>query len=394
LVHQLVLIYAQSGAGKTSIFNAQVIPSLEEEHGCQVLPVGRVGIPFSPMHQAFLNSEISTPGRSNLYIFNLLQSLSPLNLQIDPQSLVKKSLSDFLKEYFPHDKDESGNLIRQILVIDQLEELFNRYIHNWEKQRVEFFQGLAEALKNDLSLRIILIIREDYLAAMDPFLDILPERLRPRFRLERLRKNAAIAAIKGLLKRTNSSILQKFKEEDVDKHIHCLVDNLLQIRLEDPVTGKISKVEGEYVEPIELQIVCQKWWQDRFSSKNTMKSLPVNEIDVDNALEDFYVSAVYYAAKNTGVSEDDIREWCEQKLITSNGTRTLVHKEKETTANMSNTVLDFLEHMYLIRREFHAGAACYELTHDRLIGAILNANRRYYRKKFRRRFKDILLGKK
>src|SRR3712207_9365124 len=40
--HQLVLVYAQSGTGKTSIFNAKVIPRLKE-NGFDVLPVARVG---------------------------------------------------------------------------------------------------------------------------------------------------------------------------------------------------------------------------------------------------------------------------------------------------------------------------------------------------------------
>ena len=37
LTHKLVLIYAQSGAGKTSLFNANIIPYLESE-GYEVLP--------------------------------------------------------------------------------------------------------------------------------------------------------------------------------------------------------------------------------------------------------------------------------------------------------------------------------------------------------------------
>ena len=45
LSHQLVLIYAQSGAGKTSIINAKLVPELEKE-GFKVLPIARVG--FSP----------------------------------------------------------------------------------------------------------------------------------------------------------------------------------------------------------------------------------------------------------------------------------------------------------------------------------------------------------
>src|SRR5829696_4481119 len=41
--HNLILVYAQSGAGKTSIFNALVIPMLERS-GFEVLPLARVKI--------------------------------------------------------------------------------------------------------------------------------------------------------------------------------------------------------------------------------------------------------------------------------------------------------------------------------------------------------------
>ena len=40
--HKLVLVYAQSGVGKTSIFNASIISTLEQR-GLEVLPVARVG---------------------------------------------------------------------------------------------------------------------------------------------------------------------------------------------------------------------------------------------------------------------------------------------------------------------------------------------------------------
>jgi hypothetical protein len=41
LGHKVVLVYAQSGAGKTSLLNAKIIPELEE-NGLHVLPVARV----------------------------------------------------------------------------------------------------------------------------------------------------------------------------------------------------------------------------------------------------------------------------------------------------------------------------------------------------------------
>ena len=41
--HKLVLIYAQSGAGKTSIFNGQIIPLLQKQD-FEVFPITRVGM--------------------------------------------------------------------------------------------------------------------------------------------------------------------------------------------------------------------------------------------------------------------------------------------------------------------------------------------------------------
>ena len=44
-------------------------------------------------------------------------------------------------------------------------------------------------------LRVILVMREDYTAQLDPYADLLPGRLRARFRLERLRRDPALAAV-------------------------------------------------------------------------------------------------------------------------------------------------------------------------------------------------------
>ncbi|HXN58800.1 MAG TPA: hypothetical protein VN912_09485, partial [Candidatus Angelobacter sp.] len=41
IANRVVLLYAQSGAGKTSLVNARLVPGLEKE-GLEVLPPGRV----------------------------------------------------------------------------------------------------------------------------------------------------------------------------------------------------------------------------------------------------------------------------------------------------------------------------------------------------------------
>ncbi|HEX5943805.1 MAG TPA: hypothetical protein VFY66_16100, partial [Anaerolineales bacterium] len=60
---QLVLFYAQSGAGKSSLINTRLIPYLESKE-YEVLPVSRVS-----------GGEPTQNKIDNIYIFNLMRSL-------------------------------------------------------------------------------------------------------------------------------------------------------------------------------------------------------------------------------------------------------------------------------------------------------------------------------
>ena len=132
--HRLVLIYAQSGAGKTSIFNAQVTPELED-YGFEVLPMARVQITTSSTASAtdttgtVVNTIVENDSKdsddnedveiNNMYIYNAIQSLRP---NLDSKYLLNLSLFEFLDKYFPNHKDENGYTLPQVLIFDQLEE--------------------------------------------------------------------------------------------------------------------------------------------------------------------------------------------------------------------------------------------------------------------------------
>ena len=139
---------------------------------------------------ASLDSHKNPSDIANLYIFNAVQNLDD---KIAPGKLMNTSLSEFLYNYFPsHINEENGEVIPQVLIFDQLEEIFNPpYPNEWKRQQDDFFKQVAEALDDIPLLRIVFVIREDYLAQLDPFLNLLPENLRPRFRLERFREKAA-----------------------------------------------------------------------------------------------------------------------------------------------------------------------------------------------------------
>ena len=104
--------------------------------------------------------------------------------------LKKQNLANFLKEHKQKKHTEEKSAPR-VIVFDQLEELFGLYPENWYDQQQNFFQQIAEALNEDSMLRIVLVIREEHLAHLSSFAELMPGRLRSRFRLERLGKEAA-----------------------------------------------------------------------------------------------------------------------------------------------------------------------------------------------------------
>jgi conflict system STAND superfamily ATPase len=323
LGHRLTLVYAQSGAGKTSILEAQVGPKLVE-YGFEILPRTRVGIASdSKVELASDNSDKASSNLVNFYMLNAFQTLKP---EIDPKSLYDKSLYQFIRDFFL--TDNKGNGERHVLVLDQLEELFTFYPGNtWKQQQEDFFEQIAEVLDNTTELRIVIVIREDFLAELDRFTGILPERLRPRFRLERLQHDAALLAIKGPIERLKYvGIDNKYSEQEIESQIEVLIKELLKIQVEDPFSGKPSELDGQFVEPIHLQIVCQKWWQELSSGKASSQARLKLLANVDTALTDFYEGIVHEAASETNISEGIIRKLCEEKLITSSGTRAFVHR--------------------------------------------------------------------
>jgi len=85
--HRTVLLYAQSGAGKTSLLNAGVIPLLTRE-SFEALPVARV--------RGFELKDIDLKEIPNIYVFNTLVGWAGDN--VEPRSLVSTSMEIFLKE--------------------------------------------------------------------------------------------------------------------------------------------------------------------------------------------------------------------------------------------------------------------------------------------------------
>ena len=82
--------------------------------------------------------------------------------------------------------------------------------------------------------------------------------------------------------------------------------------------------------------------------------------------------------------EYQVRKSFDEEFITPAGTRGLVYQERSRTGLIPNRATKILENHHVIRGERRAGARWYELTHDRLIGPIQLANRKWRLKMLRR----------
>jgi WD40 repeat protein len=378
---QLLLFYAQSGAGKSSIINTRLIPALQERK-FEVLPIGRVGGEVPP------DSEVD-----NVFVYNLITSLDQSGQ--NPERFARMELADFLPDLVSRDgnryqyddsavepgADETEYKIwPRVLIIDQFEEILTSNLHAW-KQRDNFFEQLSSAMEEDPYLWVLLSMREDYVASLDPYAQYLPGRLRARYYMKRMNYDAAMEAVSGPVQDR-----RPFAPGVAEK----LVDNLSLVRTQIP-GGELSYEEGEFVQPVQLQVVCFQLWENLGEEEAAAgKQLQITDSDlkrlaggddlaqfVDSALAQFYEEAVVEVAQSMdkpAVAEFELRDWFETKLITKAHTRALVLQGQKSTGDLDNDTVGQLEDRFLLRFESRAGSGWYELVHDRFVDPILQSN--------------------
>ncbi len=361
LAERVVLFYAPSGAGKSSLLNAHVIPALEEE-GFRVLPTARVGSDLPP--------SIDPRTLENVFTFSVLMGLA--GEEISPQTLLEHTLVSFLGQFCPQEHDFESQ--PPILILDQFEEILTTHRYRWQDTR-GFFQQVADALDHLPSLGIVFAMREDHVAGLDPYASLMPRRMRARFRMEQLNRQGALEAVRLPADMAGCP----FDEGVAEK----LVDDLRRLKaFRDPYaripTRQLRQmvVLGPFVEPVQLQVVCSRLWENLPEKEDRL--IQWEEVEefgnVDQALTDFYESTLDQCLQQTEVTERQLRRWFGEQLITPMQTRGLALRGKYRTDGLLNEAVGILDRQHLIRADVRAGGRWYELAHDRLVEPILQSN--------------------
>lgn len=347
---RIVLLYSPSGAGKTSLIEAGVVPELVARD-FHVLPTIRVGF------------DLDEPN-GNRYFHSVLSCLEGARSTASGyDGAAPRSFADALGPA----RAEAGD--RPLcLIFDQFEELFT--LDPTDVAAKHQFAQAVGALLEDRNIWALFALREDFIAQLDPYLDHFPTGLRTRVRLDLLSPDAARDCVREPAATTGV----RFEDDAVT----ALVDDLRQTQVER--LGRTVTELGPYVEPLHLQVVCRRLWTPDVSLIRTADIALSG--GVDKALAEYYESEVTGVVGATGVDETQLRAWFSHELITEDGYR---RQTRDGPGRRGEDVLEYLDHAYLIRPERRRGTDWYELTHDRFVAPIRESNRRARAARARRR---------
>ncbi len=349
---RIVVLHSPSGAGKSSLVQAGLVPKLKGGRYDVWKPI-RVNLDPQGLE--------GLPEGTNRYLLSAMVSLEeelPPEHRRSPAQLAPLDFLEYL-DGRPRRKGKQGRSVA--LLFDQFEEVLTVEPRAVEAKR-EFFAALGRALETE-NYWALFIIREDYLAALAPYRDHIPTQLANTFRLDLLGLAGAREAAQKLALSRGRTF------PGVDK----LVSDLSTVQEMQP-DGTYVAEEGMYVEPVQLQVVCRRLWDAIPEDAQSIEAEDIEEYaDVSQSLAGYYAEAVHTVARGDGGLERRIRDWAGQELIVG-GHRSQVRQDAGTLAGFGSELLGRLLDTYLVRTEQRAGANWFELSHDRLVEPVLEDN--------------------
>ena len=174
---RLLLVYGVSGSGKSSLVNCGLSSRFQRTDW---LP-------------------INVRRRTNITQDIIDAASTYCNTPITGKPSLRKALrSVYLDQFMP-----------VYLILDQLEELF---IFG-DKEEIDMFSDqLAKVLAADINVKVLLIIREEFLAHLTVLEERIPELFENRTRLERMSARNAVQAIEGPCRSVGIAVQEGFAE--------------------------------------------------------------------------------------------------------------------------------------------------------------------------------------
>ncbi|UCC62160.1 MAG: SUMF1/EgtB/PvdO family nonheme iron enzyme, partial [Anaerolineae bacterium] len=320
--HRLVLLYGASGVGKTSLLLAGVAPRLESAE---------------PPYEAIYVRALEDPA---LVIRRTIRRRLPEADLPEDGSLV-----DFLDVA----TEALGRTL--VIVLDQFEEFFIRLSPQFRAAFIAEFGALYDA--RDVSVKVVLSLREDWLASVGEIEKRTPEVFRTRMRLLPLTRDQAHQAITAPVERLGVS------------YEPALVERLL---------GDLMGSDGKAVMPPQLQLVCNALYER--ARAEGRRSIAMTDYEALGGVQGVLRKYLDDELSRLGSDERALARGALEELVTSQSTKA-VKDGRELALALGvdaaelEPVLEKLVRARLLRPVERAEAKrAYELAHEYLIGEI------------------------
>lgn len=377
LAERLVVLYAKSGLGKTSLINAGLLTPLREKN-------------FIPFRITF--TDIEKEPLQALYL-KIEDTVKKYNIDYKPGE--EHTLWQFFKtvEFW----SSKNILLTPVLVLDQFEEIFT--LHSGDHRKI-FFTQLADLIRGRIPksvlnqfksderfpysekapfVKVIISIREDFLGQLEEMSQEIPDILHKRFRLQVLNREQAMEAIIEPANVEDAEI-QTTKFSYSSEAVEAILDFLCKRKEKDKV------IMTDEVEPFQLQVICQNIESKVLKrSKSEGPDIIVQKSDLggeegmQRVLKDFYIDKINKIGSFWVKSR--VRKLFQNRLISDTDRRLSLEEEQiERKAKVSKRILIRLVSSRLLRAEPRVGSTYYELSHDTLIKPIRKARRERRRK--------------
>jgi len=364
----LSVLFGQSGLGKTSLLHAGLVPRLRDLGYCPVY----VRIDYAP----------ASPAPSEQIKQAVFRATADAGHWTRPGASIEgESLWEFLHHRGDLLRDAAGQTLTPLLIFDQFEEIFTlgQADDAGRLRAKQFLADLADLVENRApevlearlekddnaaedfdfaraDYRVLIALREDYLAHLESVKDIMPSITQNRMRLARMNGAQALSAV---VKPGGKLVSQEVAESIVRF-----------------VAGG-SELGNAEIEPSLLSLVCRELNTVRQAQGRKEISADLLAGSRDTILSEFYERAL--ADQPAGV-----RRVIEDELLTESGYRESLAEERVrkalAAAGASPDALATLVNRRLLRIEERLDMRRVELTHDVLCSVVLaSRNQRHAR---------------
>lgn len=298
----LVLLYGASGTGKTSLINCGLANQFESTDWLPILIRRNNGL------------------LSDLHTIVSEKTVKPIAAEATIEKKLRSLYLDFFKPIY--------------LIFDQFEELF---IQGSKKEQQQFFEVLNSILIAGIQCKVILSMREEWIASLSNFEQIIPNLFDNRQRVEQMTRSNLVQVVEGTAEAFDIELAGG------ERTVNQIIDNV-----QDPKQG---------IELANLQIYLDKLYRNDYKRRNDQnrpirfdQELVASARQLEDVLSDFLREQLDVLAKELAdkfeLSQKAIPLDVLFALVTEDGTKksialTALKKQLQRRKNIAPEIVDY-----------------------------------------------------